>query len=167
MKQLYQSMVSTALYLKQQIETMRSSNLWGALLWQLNEIWPTGGWGSLEYGTPGAGQVVGGRWKPLHYWLANLLFADVLISCGTVNGATSFADFALVCFAKNDHGALGFDGTATVEVVHHVQGEDLARYEPCQCKLPFGPTLPPCIPSSCALCLDLLPAWILCPDPQP
>ena len=94
MKQLYQSMVSTALYLKQQIETMRSSNLWGALLWQLNEIWPTGGWGSLEYGTPGAGQVVGGRWKPLHYWFRSYLYADVMATC----------DGEGLCFVRNSAG---------------------------------------------------------------
>ncbi len=44
--------------------------LGGGALWcgQLNEIWPTGGWGSIEYGNPNiAGQVLGGRWKPLHY----------------------------------------------------------------------------------------------------
>jgi hypothetical protein len=88
---------------------------------QLNEIWPTGGWGSLEYGTPTLPgqvcghrmrtallvvsvsllgsvaislsfcltvslsvdeQVVGGRWKPLHYWLRNSAFADVMVTCG-------------------------------------------------------------------------------------
>ncbi len=41
---------------------------WGLWCGQLNEIWPTGGWGSIEYGNPSiAGQVLGGRWKPLHY----------------------------------------------------------------------------------------------------
>ena len=35
------------------------------MLWQLNEVWPTGGWGSLEYGAANtAGQLIGGRWKP-------------------------------------------------------------------------------------------------------
>lgn len=30
----------------------------------------TGGWGSIEYGTVThtKGQVLGGRWKPLHHW---------------------------------------------------------------------------------------------------
>ena len=53
--------------LKQDIEKHRSQNHFGLLVWQLNEIWPTGGWGSLEYGSRRAGQVIGGRWKPLHY----------------------------------------------------------------------------------------------------
>jgi hypothetical protein len=42
----------------------------------------TGGWGSLEYGSEVAGQVVGGRWKPIHYWMRKSLFTDVLIACG-------------------------------------------------------------------------------------
>ena len=45
----------------------RAQNQFGALVWQLNEIWPTGGWGSVEYGSAVEGQVLGGRWKPLQY----------------------------------------------------------------------------------------------------
>ena len=57
----------------------------GLLTWQLNEIWPTGGWGSLEYGpaeghTPG--QLRGGRWKPLHYFYKRSLMTDVMATCG-------------------------------------------------------------------------------------
>ena len=33
------------------------------MVWQLGEIWPTGGWGSVEYATAVRGQVRGGRWK--------------------------------------------------------------------------------------------------------
>jgi beta-mannosidase len=75
---------------------------------QLNEIWPTGGWGSLEYGTPSVqGQVVGGRWKPLHYLLKSSTFADVLVACG--------ADGQ--CFLKNDLAAKPFSGQVLVESV--------------------------------------------------
>jgi len=70
----------------------RARNELGILVWQLNEIWPTGGWGSLEYGTPVAGQVLGGRWKPLHYLYARSVFADVVAVCGE-GGA---------CYVKND-----------------------------------------------------------------
>jgi hypothetical protein len=65
-------------------------------------VWArSGGWGSVEYGTPGPGQVIGGpyaqrarwrnaltvrdwagRWKPLHYWLKNSLYTDVMATCG-------------------------------------------------------------------------------------
>eukprot|EP01047_Picozoa_sp_COSAG01_P040744 COSAG01_NODE_3448_length_6086_cov_4.407049_7_plen_61_part_00 len=41
-----------------------------------NELWPTSGWGSIEYGSPVAGQVLGGRWKPLHYEMRRSTFAD-------------------------------------------------------------------------------------------
>jgi hypothetical protein len=55
------------------------------LVWMLNEIWPTVGWGSLEYGPPEGhtpGQVRGGRWKPLHYFYKQSLMTDVMATCG-------------------------------------------------------------------------------------
>ena len=62
-KQLWQCMIGQALWMKSYIESQRSKNEMGHLIWQLNEIWPTGGWGSLEYGTPNfPGQVIGGRY---------------------------------------------------------------------------------------------------------
>ena len=68
-RQLLLSQLAAALLVKSRIETFRSQNNFGTLTWQLGEIFPTGGWGSLEYahsrGTHG--QVRGGRWKPLHY----------------------------------------------------------------------------------------------------
>ena len=74
-RQLYQSMVGQALFLKTEIEAWRSQNVWGTTFWMYNEvsslailqllvtskslrdscdnqIWPTGGWGSIEYGSP-------------------------------------------------------------------------------------------------------------------
>ena len=80
--QLYQCQLSQALYMKSNIETRRAQNQLGLLVWQLNEIWPTGGWGSLEYGTAAPGQVVGGRWKPLHYFSRRSLLAAVMAACG-------------------------------------------------------------------------------------
>jgi hypothetical protein len=52
--------------MKQQIETFRATNIFGTLIWQLGEIFPTGGWGSLEYahafaGTPGRVSLVFGQ----------------------------------------------------------------------------------------------------------
>lgn len=41
-RQLYWSMISQALVIKQNIELTRSINRFGILVWQLNEIWPTG-----------------------------------------------------------------------------------------------------------------------------
>jgi hypothetical protein len=42
------------------------SGMYLMMTWsRYNEIWPTGGWGSIEYGSAVPGQVEGGRWKPL------------------------------------------------------------------------------------------------------
>ncbi|CAE7271945.1 MANBA, partial [Symbiodinium pilosum] len=106
-QQLYQCMLSQALILKTDIETRRSTNQFGCLVWQLNEIWPTGGWGSLEYGTPVKGQVIGGRWKPLHYLFRRSLFTDVMATCG-MDGQ---------CYAKNDS-PWPFQGQCAVSVLH-------------------------------------------------
>jgi beta-mannosidase len=83
------------LEMKSDIEARRSRNEHGTLTWQLGEIWPTGGWGSLEYGTVGwlDGQVLGGRWKPLHHMLEQHLYRDVVAVCG--------AD--ALCFVKNSN----------------------------------------------------------------
>merc|ERR1712151_385605 len=60
-----------------------SQNTFGIIVWQYNEIWPTGGWGSIEYGNPHfPGQVIGGRWKPLQYWYRKSLFTDIVSTCG-------------------------------------------------------------------------------------
>jgi beta-mannosidase len=52
--------------------------------------------GSIEYGTASPlasnGQVVGGRWKPLHHWLSEVLYRDVMAACG--------ADGR--CYVRND-----------------------------------------------------------------
>jgi hypothetical protein len=42
-KDLWQCMLGQALLLKSVIEVRRSTNQYGHLIWQLNEIWPTGG----------------------------------------------------------------------------------------------------------------------------
>merc|ERR1719305_721113 len=82
-KGLYQCMIAQAIEIKQNIETRLSANTFGIIVWQYNEIWPTGGWGSIEYGNPNfPGQVIGGRWKPLQYWYRNSIFADVTATCG-------------------------------------------------------------------------------------
>ena len=71
----------------------------------------TGGWGSLEYGTPVKGQVIGGRWKPLHYFLKKSVYADVMATC----------DGSGLCYVKNDV-ARPFSGTVVVERVDFADG---------------------------------------------
>ena len=95
-KQLYFCMFAQGLHMKAQVESWRANNIWGMLLWQYNEIWPTGGWGSIEYGTPVDGQVIGGRWKPLQHFLQASGFADVTASCGKAGSN------AAACYVRND-----------------------------------------------------------------
>jgi hypothetical protein len=61
--------MAQTIWIKGQIEIMRSSNTFGTLIWQLNEKWPRGGWGTIEYGPSRIlkGQLVGGRWELLMY----------------------------------------------------------------------------------------------------
>eukprot|EP01061_Rhynchopus_euleeides_P004455 TRINITY_DN13708_c3_g1_i1.p1 TRINITY_DN13708_c3_g1~~TRINITY_DN13708_c3_g1_i1.p1 ORF type:complete len:381 (+),score=130.80 TRINITY_DN13708_c3_g1_i1:137-1279(+) len=95
---LYLCMLAQALDMKSDVESRRSQNQYGVILWQLNEIWPTGGWGSLEYGAPNQnGIVIGGRWKPLHYFYKKMLFRDVIVICGTSDSSNG-----LICVVKNN-----------------------------------------------------------------
>jgi hypothetical protein len=82
--QLHKCLMATTLWLRGQIEIVRGSNSFGALIWQLNENWPTGGWGLLEYGSSlgQKGQSIGGRWKPMMHLLKQSLFRDVFATCG-------------------------------------------------------------------------------------
>merc|ERR1712100_1010243 len=111
-KQLWQCMIAQALVTKQNIEQTRSQNRFGILIWQYNEIWPTGGWGSIEYGNPNfPGQVIGGRWKPLQYWYRKSLFTDVVATCG--KGGQ--------CYIRNDS-PWSFTGELTLQTTSFVDG---------------------------------------------
>ena len=125
-KQLWLCMAAMALKVKAEVEHYRGQNTFGLLVWQLNEIWPTGGWGSVEYGGDTPGQVIGGRWKPLHCDYTRSLhcelisrdvseklrvltdlykrsiFTDVMAACGGDG----------TCYVKNDQAGKSFRGTA-------------------------------------------------------
>lgn len=108
-RQLYQCMIGAALQMKSTIEERRSRNELGHLVWQLNEIWPTGGWGSLEYGNPNMeGQVLGGRWKPLHYFYRSSTFKDVLATCNA-NG---------LGYIRNDNPFTRVYGSVIINVIN-------------------------------------------------
>lgn len=132
-QQLWQCMVGQALLIKSNIETRRSTNQFGIIVWQYNEIWPTGGWGSIEYGTVGftSGQVLGGRWKPLHYWYKKSLFADVMATCGKSSSGTSVA-----CYIKNDLPRV-FTGEVDVSSVAFKTGE-MKSFKVMQVSMPAG-----------------------------
>ena len=114
-KNLFLNMAAQALEKKGDIEVRRSQNHWGSITWQTNEIWPTGGWGSLEYGTVGftPGQVIGGRWKPLHHLMAAHLYRDVLAVCGDAG----------VCYVRNDGALAPFSGTVAASLTRFATSE--------------------------------------------
>jgi len=118
-KQLWQCMVGQALLIKQNIETRRSKNEFGIIVWQFNEIWPTGGWGSIEYGTVGytKGQVLGGRWKPLHYWYKSTIYDDVMATCGHTDSNTTG------CYVNND-APVPLTGTVEITSINFASGAE-------------------------------------------
>jgi len=102
---LYQCQMGAALQMQSIIRGRRSKNIWGMLTWQLNEIWPTGGWGSLEYSSSAPGQVVGGRWKPLHHLYEQELWRDVLFICGHDENEpenATLAEMQALCYLRVD-----------------------------------------------------------------
>ena len=114
-EQLYKCLMAQALVIKGYIEQHRATNTFGLMLWQLDEIWPTGGWGTVEYGGQYPGQVVGGRWKPAHHWLVQHLYEDVIISCG-LPIRTDPSGF-LLCYVKLDAYRGAGNMTAVIDVV--------------------------------------------------
>lgn len=74
------------------------------------------GWGSIEYGAPQvAGQVPGGRLKPLHYQLARSTFADHMAACNTAGA----------CWVTND-APFAFEGTVSLRLLNTVSGDSTA-----------------------------------------
>lgn len=72
--QVHQSMaikIETEFYRRnRQVQTNGEGFTMGALYWQLNDIWPTVSWSSIEFG---------GKWKMLHYYVQNM-FDNLLIN---------------------------------------------------------------------------------------
>ena len=89
--------------MKNLVEVHRSRNELGHLVWQLNEVWPTGGRGSPEYG---------GRWKPHHYWYAKSLFRDVGAACDRTGR----------CYVRNDRSHRAFTGAVIIDSVDVATG---------------------------------------------
>ena len=110
--QLFLCSLAQLVNMKNFVEQRRAANFLGNILWQLNDIWPAVSWGTLEYGTPRRGNVVGGRWKPAHYALATL-FADAIVACGG-DGR---------CYVRNDGPLAGVTGSVSAALVHTLTGE--------------------------------------------
>ena len=132
-QQLYLAMLAQQLQMSGQVWQWRSGPAnWGTLYWDVNDIWPTTGWGTLEYGTYDAAltqnQVVGGRWKPAHHALEQSLFRDVIAACGAEGR----------CFARNDDPLHGLDATLTTTAVRLADGAPLAVLAVTVVSLPPG-----------------------------
>ena len=127
-------MLAQAFVVASEVQTDRSHNHWGIMLWQLNEIWPTGGWGSTEYGPASgytAGQIAGGRWKPLQHYFERYLFRAVFAACG--------ADGR--CYAKNDDAvtAGGYGSVAiTRRLLRIADGKVVATFAAANASAPPG-----------------------------
>ncbi len=69
---LYLSQVQQAWAMQTAVEYWRAAKprCMGALYWQLNDVWPTASWSSIEYG---------GKWKLLHY-AAKRFFDPLLVT---------------------------------------------------------------------------------------
>lgn len=110
-KQLYMCSIGQLLKLKGLVERLRSQNSFGQLVWQLNDVWATFGWGSLEYvdnfaqsqlrvSSKATRVKVAPRWKPVHYWL-RWLFSDVFATCG-YSTESNIDRNTVLCYVKND-----------------------------------------------------------------
>jgi hypothetical protein len=146
-KALYFAMLGQALWVKSDIEGRKSSNSFGTIIWQFNEVWPTGGWGSIEYGSTGftPGQVEGGRWKPLQYFLRRFLFRDHHVA----------ASYDGRIFIRSDDAFSPTNATASLSFLHFASGSVSA-----------GPSFPVTLPHGAAasawFCADGVSASWLC-----
>ena len=111
--QLYQCLIASAIHMQIDLEQRRSSNQFGTLIWQLQDIWNSGSWGTIEYGTIGNGTLRGGRWKPTHYWLQKHMFQDVMSACGYVGRSQNF-----VCYVNNGRSAVNFTGILNLTTIN-------------------------------------------------
>jgi len=142
--QMYQCQLVQAFVLKQVYENRRHANAFGHLVWMLNEIWPTVGWGSLEYGPPAghtAGQVMGGRWKPLHYFYKASLMQDVMATCGATADMHGYptAPAQNQCYMSNHRASRPFNGTVTLISYDHFGDGSGKVVLHQQMALPAGP----------------------------
>ena len=112
--------------MKANIESRRVQNEFGIIIWQYNEIWPTGGWGSIEYGSERPGQVTGGRWKPLHHFYENSIFTDITLSCGIGDINSYKLDGGYICNIRNDS-PFPFTGDVTIYQIYFNNSTQPAR----------------------------------------
>lgn len=91
---LYASQLLQAEAMKYGVEHLRRERgrCMGTLYWQLNDIWPTASWSSIDYY---------GRLKALHYY-AKRFYEPVLISCEET-GETTTRPFVIMAYEDFDY----------------------------------------------------------------
>jgi len=69
--------------------------------------------------------VIGGRWKPLHHFLADATYSDVIVSCGVgelqMGDAGDSTDGPALCYARNDL-PYAVQGSISVNLVRFKDG---------------------------------------------
>ena len=83
--------------------------------------------GSIEYGSNVSGQILGGRWKPLHYEMRASTFADHMATCNSAGA----------CFVTND-APFAFNGSVSVRILNVMTGVS-ATQSNLIVSLPTGP----------------------------
>ena len=87
---IFLSQLAQTLCIKTKLEEFRrGSETFGALIWQLNDVWQASSWGSLDYG---------GRWRALHHSLQAIFaptLASVFVDAGTLRVYASHHGSAL------------------------------------------------------------------------
>ncbi len=115
---LYASQLLQADAIRYGIEHFRRNRgrCMGAVVWQLNDIWPVASWASIDYF---------GRWKALHY-AEKRAFAPVMISCEEI-GELSERPFCVAQPAPVEKSARLHVANETMECVNGVVRWSLRR----------------------------------------
>ena len=101
---IYASQLLQARAMQYAVEHLRRNRgrCMGALYWQLNDVWPTASWSSIDYF---------GRFKALQY-VAKRFFAPIIISCREVGETTTRP------FVTMENGVYGYETKARLAVTN-------------------------------------------------
>lgn len=130
--QIHQSMsikIETEFYRRnRQVQPNGEGFTMGALYWQLNDIWPTVSWASVEFG---------GKWKMLHYYVRNM-FDNLLIDAyeNEENGGQ-----ISVVLIRDDHIQQSIPFRVTVEVFKWSGSRPALQHQVDSSTRPFSVTM--------------------------
>lgn len=128
--QIHQSMaikIETEFYRRnRQVQANGEGFTMGALYWQLNDIWPTVSWSSIEFG---------GKWKMLHYYVQNM-FDNLLINAyEEENGQLS------VVLIRDDHIQQSISFKVAIEVFKWSSNKPAFKLQVDSSTKPFAVTM--------------------------